>query len=80
MARKCKLTGKGPMSGNNVPFSMKKTRRRFLPNIQSKRVFVPELDRHVRIRMTTRAMRTLDKKGGLMNYLRDEGLSLKDVL
>lgn len=79
MARKCKLTGKGPMSGNNVPFSLKKTRRRFLPNIQSKRVFVPELGRHVRIRMTTRAMRTLDKKGGLMNYLRDEGLQLKDV-
>lgn len=79
MARKCKLTGKGPMSGNNVPFSLKKTKRRFLPNIQSKRVYVPELDRHVRIRMTTRAMRTMDKKGGLMNYLRDEGLTLKDV-
>ncbi|MCA9981549.1 MAG: 50S ribosomal protein L28 [Anaerolineales bacterium] len=80
MARKCKLTGKGPMSGNNVPFSLKKSKRRFLPNIQSKRVYVPELDRHVRIRMTTRAMRTLDKKGGLMNYLRDEGLTLKDVM
>lgn len=79
MARKCKLTGKGPMTGNNVPFSMKKTRRRFLPNIQSKRVFVPELGRHVNIRMSTRAMRTMDKKGGLMNYLRDEGLTLKDV-
>jgi large subunit ribosomal protein L28 len=79
MARKCKLSGKGPMSGNNVPFSLKKTKRRFLPNIQSKRVYVPELGRHVRIRMTTRAMRTLDKKGGLMNYLRDEGLTLKDV-
>lgn len=80
MARKCKLTGKGPMTGNNVPFSLKKTRRRFLPNIQSKRVYVPELDQYVRIRMTTRAMRTMDKKGGLMNYLRDEGLTLKDVM
>lgn len=80
MARKCKLTGKGPMTGNNVPFSLKKTRRRFLPNIQSKRVYVPELDQYVRIRMSTRAMRTMDKKGGLMNYLRDEGLTLKDVM
>lgn len=67
------------MAGNNVPFSLKKTRRRFLPNIQSKRVYVPELDQHVQIRMSTRAMRTMDKKGGLMNYLRDEGLTLKDV-
>lgn len=80
MSRKCKLTGKGPMAGNNVPFSLKKTRRRFLPNIQSKRIFVPELDRFVNLRLSTRAMRTMDKKGGLMNYLRDQGLQLKDVL
>lgn len=79
MSRKCKLTGKGPMSGNNVPFSLKKTKRRFLPNIQSKRVFVPELNQYVQIRLSTRAMRTMDKKGGLMNYLKDEGLKLQDV-
>ena len=79
MSRKCKLTGKGPMAGNNVSFSQKKTRRRFLPNLQTKRVFVPEINQTVKLRMTTRAMRTMDKKGGLMNYLRDEGLQLKDV-
>ncbi len=79
MSRKCKLTGKGPMSGHNVSFSQKKTKRRFLPNLQSKKVFIPELNRTVKLRMTTRAMRTMDKKGGLMNYLRDEGLQLKDV-
>ena len=79
MSRKCKLTGKGPMTGHNVSFSQKKTKRRFLPNLQTKRVFVPELNRTVKLRMTTRAMRTMDKKGGLMNYLRDEGLQLKDV-
>lgn len=79
MARKCKLTGKGPLSGNNVPFSLKKTKRRFLPNIQTKKVFVPELGRSVRLRLSTRAIRTMDKKGGLMQYLRDEGLTLKDV-
>lgn len=68
------------MAGNNVPFSLKKTRRRFLPNIQSKRIFVPELNQFVNLRLSTRAMRTMDKKGGLMNYLRDQGLQLKDVL
>lgn len=79
MSRKCKLSGKGPLSGNNVSFSNKRTKRRFMPNLQSKRVFVPELNRSVRIRMSTRAMRTVDKIG-LMAYLRKQGLSLKDVV
>lgn len=78
MARKCKLTGKGPLTGNNVSFSQKKTKRRFLPNIQTKRIYVPELDRHVRIKMSVRAMRTVDKIG-LMPYLKKQGLTLKDV-
>ncbi len=78
MSRKCKLSGKGPLVGNNVSFSQKKTKRRFLPNIQSKRIFVPELDRHVRIKMSVRAMRTVDKIG-LMPYLKKQGLTLKDV-
>ncbi len=78
MSRKCKISGKGPLTGNNVSFSQKKTKRRFMPNLQSKRVFVPELDRSVRIRMSVRAMRTVDKIG-LMPYLKKQGLSLKDV-
>ena len=80
MSRKCKLTGKGPLSGNNVSFSQKKTRRRFLPNLQTRNIFVPELGRKVKIKMSARAIRTMDKKGGLMNYLRDEGMTLKDVI
>lgn len=79
MSRKCKLSGKGPMTGNNVSFSQKKTKRRFLPNIQIKRIYVPELDRHVRIKMSVRAMRTVDKIG-LMPYLKKQGLTLKDVV
>jgi large subunit ribosomal protein L28 len=79
MARKCKLTGKGPMTGHNVSFSQKKTKRRFLPNIQIKRIYVPELDRHVRIKMSVRAMRTVDKIG-LMPFLKKQGLALKDVI
>jgi len=79
MARKCKLSGKGPLVGNNVSFSQKKTKRRFLPNIQTKRIYVPEIDRHVRIKMSVRAMRTVDKIG-LMPYLKKQGLTLKDVV
>ncbi len=79
MARKCKLTGKAPLSGNNVSHAHNKTRRFQLPNLQWKRIYVPELGRSVRIRMTTRAIRTIDKKG-LMAFLKAEGLKLKDVL
>ena len=79
MARKCKIPGKGPMTGNNVSLSQKKTKRRFLPNIQTKKIYVPELDRHVRIKMSVRAMRTVDKIG-LMPFLKKQGLTLKDVV
>lgn len=78
MARKCKLTGKGPLVGNHVSHAHNKTKRRQLPNIQSKAIFVPELGRSVKIKMSTRAMRTVDKLG-LMPYLRKQGLTLKDV-
>ena len=79
MSRICRITGKGPLSGNNVSHAHNKTRRRQLPNLQWKRIYVPELDRSIRIRLSTRALRTIDKKG-LMAFLRDEGLKLKDIL
>jgi large subunit ribosomal protein L28 len=79
MSRRCKLTGKGPLVGNNVSHAHNKTKRRQLPNLQSKKIFVPELKRTVRIKMSTRAMRTVDEMG-LMAYLRKNGLQLKDVV
>jgi large subunit ribosomal protein L28 len=79
MSRRCKLTGKGPMVGNNVSHAHNKTKRRQLPNLQSKRLFVPELGRTVRVKMSTSAMRTIDNMG-LMAYLRKNGLQLKDVV
>lgn len=79
MSRVCKVTGKKPLTGNNVSFSQKKTKRRQYPNLQNKTVYVPELGRTVKIRMSTRAMRTIDKVG-LMPYLRKQGLQLKDVM
>ncbi len=78
MARHCKLTGKGPLTGNRVSHSHRKTKRRQLPNIQKKKVYIQELGRAVRIKASTRALRTIDKKG-LMSYLRAEGLRLSDI-
>jgi large subunit ribosomal protein L28 len=66
------------MSGNRVSHSHKKTRRRFLPNLQTKRLYIPELDRWVRLKISTRALRTVTKKG-LLQFLKDEGLTLKEV-
>lgn len=63
MSRVCKVTGKGPMSGNNVSHANNKTRRRFLPNLQTHRFWVESEKRFVRLRVSTQAMRTIDKKG-----------------
>lgn len=63
MSKVCKLTGKKPISGNNVSHSNRKTKRRFVPNIQKKRFFVPELDKFVTLRVSTSAMRTINKLG-----------------
>lgn len=78
MARVCKLTGKRPQVGYNVSHAHNKTKKRWYPNLIRKRIWVPELNRWVRLRMSTRALRTVQKKG-LMSYLKDEGLTLKDV-
>ncbi len=78
MARRCEITGKGPLSGNNVSHSHRKTRMRQLPNLQEKRIYVPELKRTIRVKLSTRALRTITKKG-LVPFLRDNGLTLKDI-
>lgn len=63
MANKCELTGKGPLSGNKVSHSNIKTKRKFMPNLQKKRVWIPEENKWVTIKATARALKTLDKKG-----------------
>lgn len=63
MAKKCPITGKGPMSGHNVSHANNKTKRRYLPNLQSKRFWLEEEKRFVRLRVTTRGMRIIDKLG-----------------
>lgn len=79
MARKCSITGKKPMSGNNVSHAHNKTKRWQKPNIRQKRIFVPELGRYVRIKLSTRALRSVSKVG-LLDYLKKNDLSLKDVV
>ena len=63
MSRVCELTGKKPMSGNNVSHSKRKTKRKFLPNLVTKKFFIPEMDRWVSLKVSTSAMRTINKKG-----------------
>ena len=63
MARVCQVTGKGPMVGNHVSHANNKTKRRFLPNLQSRRFWVESENRWIRLRVSTQALRTIDKVG-----------------
>ena len=63
MARVCQVTGKRPMAGNNVSHAKNRTRRRFLPNLHSHRFWVESEKRFVRLRLTSKGMRIIDKKG-----------------
>lgn len=63
MARVCELTGVRPKAGNHVSHAVNRTKTRFIPNLQTKRVWDPENGRFIKIKATARAFRTLDKKG-----------------
>ncbi|MDR1423144.1 MAG: 50S ribosomal protein L28 [Azoarcus sp.] len=63
MARVCQVTGKAPMVGYNVSHAHNKTKRRFLPNLQNRRFWSEIENRWIRLRVTTAALRTIDKKG-----------------
>ncbi len=77
MAR-CKLSGTGPLYGNNNTFSNKKTRRNWQPNVQKRTIYVPELGRSVSVKASARAMKTVNRIG-LLAYLKKNGLALKDI-
>ena len=63
MARVCQITGKKPMVGHNVSHANNKTKRRFLPNLQYRRFWLENEKRWIRMRVSTAALRTIDKKG-----------------
>jgi large subunit ribosomal protein L28 len=69
MARRCSVTGKGVLTGNNVSHANNKTRRRFLPNLQSRRLFSEMLGETVRLRIAANTLRTIEKHGGIDGFL-----------
>ena len=78
MARRCELTGKGPMSGNNVSHAKNRTRRRFLPNLNDVTLQSETLGRGVKLRISAAALRSVDHRGGLDAFLakaKDDELS-----
>ena len=78
MARVCKVTGKRPMTGNNVSHANNRTKRRFLPNLQYRRFWVESENRWVSMRLSCAALRTIDKNGidAVLAKLRARGESI----
>ncbi len=78
MSRRCELTGKGPMSGNNVSHAKNRTRRRFLPNLNDVTLQSETLNRGIKLKISAAALRSVDHRGGLDAFLakaKDEELS-----
>lgn len=75
MARVCQVTGKAPQVGNNVSHANNKTKRRFKPNIRNKRIWVESEKRFVTLRVSTRGLKTIDKKGidAVLAEMRERG-------
>lgn len=70
MSRICETSGKKPITGNKVSHSKRRTNRWFYPNLQKKRFFIPEEDRWVTLKVSTKVIRTINKKG-ISSYLRE---------
>ena len=78
MSRVCQITGKGPMSGNHVSHANNKTKRRFLPNLHRHRFWVESEQRWVKLRVSTKGLRTIDKLGidAVLANLRSQGVKV----
>ncbi|HVM86664.1 MAG TPA: 50S ribosomal protein L28 [Puia sp.] len=78
MARVCQITGKVPVSGHSVSHSNIKTKRRFLPNLQTKRFFLAEEDKWVTLKVSSEGLRTINKNGlyNTVKKLRAEGVKI----
>ncbi|MFL2769557.1 MAG: 50S ribosomal protein L28 [Rhodospirillaceae bacterium] len=85
MSRRCSISGKGVLTGNNVSHAHNKTRRRFLPNLQAVSLFSEVLEKPVKLRVAASTLRTIEKRGGLDAFLlsspdrdlADEAIKLK---
>ncbi|WP_111597931.1 50S ribosomal protein L28 [Chitinophaga skermanii] len=78
MARVCQVTGKKPITGHHISFSNIKTKRRFLPNLQTKRFFLAEEDRWITLKVSSDAIRTINKRGlyAVVKELREAGQAI----
>ena len=76
MSRICEITGKKVMVGNNVSHAKNKTKRKFYPNLQTKKFFVPETGETVILKVSANAIRTIDKKGisEVMKIAKEKGI------
>jgi large subunit ribosomal protein L28 len=79
MARVCQVTGKRPITGNKVSHSNIKTKRRFLPNLQSKRYFLAEEGKWITLKLSTEAIRTINKNGlfSVVKAMREKGIKVQ---
>lgn len=78
MVKRCSITNKKPMSGNNVSHAVNKTKRRFLPNLQNVSFFSETLGKKIRLKVTSKGIKTVEKKGGIDSFLissKDSGLT-----
>ena len=69
MSKVCEISGKKPMSGNNVSHANNRTKRRFIPNLQNVKLYSSSLKKHISMSITVRTMKTVEKNGGLDSYL-----------
>ena len=69
MSKVCEISGKKPMSGNNVSHANNRTKRRFIPNLQNVKLYSSILQKYINLNITIRTMKTVEKNGGLDTYL-----------
>ena len=69
MSKVCEISGKKPMSGNNVSHANNRTKRRFIPNLQNVKLYSGSLQKYINLNITIRTMKTVEKNGGLDSYL-----------
>ncbi len=79
MSRRCQITGKGPLTGCRVSHAKNHTKMRQLPNLQRKRIWVPEIDGFVRVRLSVRALRSIAKMG-FVPYCNKNGIDYKKFI
>ncbi|MDA9565016.1 50S ribosomal protein L28 [Alphaproteobacteria bacterium] len=88
MSRVCEISGKNVMSGNNVSHAKNRTRRKFLPNLQNVKLFSKSLDKFINMKICVRSLKTVEKNGGLDDYLKKtsnrvlapEAIAIKNII